>query len=116
MTISLHQNLLRKLAVCLAFTLYNVNICADGNTPAMGWSSWNTYHVNISDSLIMGQADALVRLGLKDVGYAQVNIDDGFFGHRDPSGKIQDRLLRGRNGTGPRRTPTLHRNMGSHEG
>ena len=25
-------------------------------TPLMGWSSWNTYGVNISDTLIMRQA------------------------------------------------------------
>ena len=29
----------------------------------MGWSSWNTYRVNISDSLIMRQADAMVEKG-----------------------------------------------------
>lgn len=51
--------------------------------PTMGWSSWNTYHVNISDSLIMRQADACVALGLKDAGYKYINIDDGFFGGRD---------------------------------
>lgn len=49
----------------------------------MGWSSWNTYHVHISDSLIMRQADACVSLGLKDAGYTYINIDDGFFGGRD---------------------------------
>lgn len=51
--------------------------------PTMGWSSWNTYRVNISDSLIMHQADELVRLGLDSAGYRFVNIDDGFFGGRD---------------------------------
>lgn len=55
-------------------------------TPVMGWSSWNTYHVNISDSLIMRQADALVSSGLKEAGYRFINIDDGFFGHRDSTG------------------------------
>lgn len=53
------------------------------NTPTMGWSSWNTYRVNISDELIRSQADALVRLGLKDVGYDHINIDDGYFGGRN---------------------------------
>ncbi len=52
----------------------------------MGWSSWNTYRVNISDSLIMRQADALVSSGLKDAGYRFINIDDGFFGRRDSTG------------------------------
>ena len=56
----------------------------------MGWSSWNTYHVNISDSLIMRQADAMVAKGLKRAGYKYVNIDDGYFGGRD---KQTGRLL-----------------------
>jgi hypothetical protein len=51
--------------------------------PTMGWSSWNTYRVNISDSLIMRQADAMVAQGLKEVGYNYINIDDGYFGGRD---------------------------------
>lgn len=54
-------------------------------TPIMGWSSWNTYHVDISDSLIRSQADAMVSLGLKKAGYDHINIDDGFFGGRDAS-------------------------------
>ena len=49
----------------------------------MGWSSWNTYHVNISDSLIMRQADAMAATGLREAGYTYVNIDDGYFGGRD---------------------------------
>ncbi len=58
--------------------------------PTMGWSSWNTYRINISDSLIMQQADAMVAQGLKDVGYTYVNIDDGFFGGRDSlSGRLK---------------------------
>ena len=56
----------------------------------MGWSSWNTYHVNISDSLIMRQADAMVAKGLKAAGYTFVNIDDGYFGGRD---KLTGQLL-----------------------
>ena len=52
-------------------------------TPTMGWSSWNTYSINISDSLIMRQADAMVETGLKDVGFKYINIDDGYFGGRD---------------------------------
>ena len=36
--------------------------------PTMGWSSWNTYRVNISDSLIMRQAEAMVAKGLKKAG------------------------------------------------
>ena len=55
----------------------------DIERPTMGWSSWNTYYIDINDSLIMSQADAMVRLGLKDAGFKYVNIDDGYFGGRD---------------------------------
>ncbi len=54
--------------------------------PLMGWSSWNAYMVDISDSIIMHQADLIVEKGLKDAGYGYVNIDDGFFGYRDSLG------------------------------
>lgn len=57
--------------------------------PLMGWSSWNAFFVNISDTLIMHQTDLLGELGLADVGYRQINIDDGFFGHRDSTGRMQ---------------------------
>lgn len=67
--------------------------------PVMGWSSWNTYHVNVSDDLIKSQADAMVRLGLKDAGYTHINIDDGFFGGRDQkTGKLLTHPLRFPNG------------------
>ena len=53
------------------------------NGPTMGWSSWNTYGVNINEALIKRQANAMVSKGLKDVGFDHINIDDGFFGGRD---------------------------------
>lgn len=56
--------------------------------PLMGWSSWNTYHVDINEELIKKQADALISHGLKDVGYIYINVDDGFFGQRDETGKM----------------------------
>ena len=57
---------------------------ADDSGPTMGWSSWNTYGVNISEQLIRQQAAAMVNKGLSDVGYKYINIDDGYFGGRDP--------------------------------
>lgn len=73
-----------------------------GNTvfdpPVMGWSSWNTYRVNINDTLIKRQADAMVRKGLKEVGYTYVNVDDGFFGWRDEKGKMHTHPQRFPNG------------------
>lgn len=72
------------LSTLMASTV--MSAAADGSTPLMGWSSWNTYRVNISDSLIMSQADALVSTGLAKAGYRQINVDDGFFGWRDSTG------------------------------
>ena len=56
--------------------------------PLMGWSSWNTYFVDINEELIKKQADAMISTGLKDAGYCYINIDDGFFGYRDAEGKM----------------------------
>ncbi len=52
-------------------------------TPTMGWSSWNTFGVNISEQIIKQQARAMVVQGFADVGYKYLNIDDGFFGGRN---------------------------------
>ncbi|WP_299230736.1 alpha-galactosidase, partial [uncultured Bacteroides sp.] len=61
---------------------------ANFDPPIMGWSSWNTYRVNINETLIKKQADAMVSLGFKDAGYSYINIDDGFFGYRDDVGML----------------------------
>lgn len=63
-------------------------------TPMMGWSSWNTYRININAPLICSQADAMVDLGLKDAGYNYINIDDGFFGYRDSTGLMHSHPVR----------------------
>ncbi|MBQ3629769.1 MAG: carbohydrate-binding protein [Prevotella sp.] len=58
------------------------------NPPTMGWSSWNTFALNISESLIKQQADAMVSTGLADAGYNYVNIDDGYWNGRSRDGKL----------------------------
>ena len=79
---------MKKILACLCLQAVTLtDVFSQRLTPIMGWSSWNTYRVNISDTLIMKQADALVSTGLKDVGYEFINIDDGFFGYRDSDGK-----------------------------
>jgi alpha-galactosidase len=47
-----------------------------GRLPAMGWNSWNEYGCDISQGLFITVAQRLVDLGLKDLGYEYVNIDD----------------------------------------
>lgn len=78
--------------LCFAFgnasaeTNYNVQ----SKTPIMGWSSWNTFRININEDLIKETADAMVEKGLKDAGYTFINIDDGFFAGRDDDGKLNN--------------------------
>ncbi len=73
---------MKKLLTLCCFTMMQTSLLAQDG-PTMGWSSWNTYGVNISDALIRRQADAMVAKGLKSVGYDHINIDDGFFGGRN---------------------------------
>lgn len=54
----------------------------------MGWSTWNTFGLNISEDVIKSQAEALVELGLSEVGYKYVNIDDGFWEGRNDDGSL----------------------------
>ena len=68
----------------------------------MGWSSWNTFDLNISESVIKGQADAMVSKKLFDVGYDHINIDDGYFGNRDAAtGQLKIHPTRFPNGLQP---------------
>ena len=56
--------------------------------PTMGWSSWNTFALNISEKIIENQADAMVKTGLKASGYEYINIDDGFWNGRGKDGQL----------------------------
>lgn len=57
-------------------------------TPPMGWNSWNKYSCNVSESLIMQMADAMVSSGMKDAGYEYIVIDDCWQVSRDENGEI----------------------------
>lgn len=57
-------------------------------TPPMGWNSWNKFACNVSDELIRGMADAIVKSGMKDAGYQYVVIDDCWQVSRDAAGNI----------------------------
>ena len=47
-----------------------------GETPPMGWNSWNGFGCNVDEKLIRETADAMVANGMKDAGYQYVVIDD----------------------------------------
>ena len=45
-------------------------------TPPLGFNHWNSWHCNVDENLIKQTADLFVSLGLKDLGYEYINIDD----------------------------------------
>ncbi|KAH8890710.1 glycoside hydrolase [Thozetella sp. PMI_491] len=48
-----------------------------GRTPALGWNSWNQGGCKAAtESVVLNTAKAFTELGLKDLGYIYVNIDD----------------------------------------
>ena len=75
-----------KTLIALALSLWGVGCYAQTvpDKPTMGWSSWNTFALNISEEIIKGQATAMRTQKLFKAGYDHINIDDGYFGGRDP--------------------------------
>lgn len=69
--------------------------------PLMGWSSWNTFGVEISEEIILDTARAMATNGLKDAGYTYVNIDDGFFWGHGEDGVLRFHPERFPNGMKP---------------
>jgi alpha-galactosidase len=57
-------------------------------TPPMGWNTWNKFGCNVSDELVRGMADAMVKSGMKDAGYQYIVIDDCWQVSRDASANI----------------------------
>ena len=47
-------------------------------TPPMGWDTWYSSYLKISDTLLRAEADAMVATGLADHGYSYIDIDDGW--------------------------------------
>ena len=61
------------------------NVC---DTPQMGWSSWNKFMTDVNEDIIKETVDALIELGLDEVGYKYINVDDGWHGQRDAEGNV----------------------------
>jgi alpha-galactosidase len=57
-------------------------------TPPMGFNTWNKFGCNVSDELVRGMADAMVKSGMKDAGYQYVVIDDCWQVARDANANI----------------------------
>ena len=79
----------------------SVRTPGDARRPLMGWSSWNSFAVNISEEIILDTARAMATNGLAAAGYRYVNIDDGYFGGRDAQGNHKIHPQRFPNGLKP---------------
>ncbi|KAL5356449.1 glycoside hydrolase superfamily [Aspergillus floccosus] len=49
-----------------------------GQTPQMGFNTWNSFKANYDESVIEHISDLMISLGLKDVGYNYLVLDEGW--------------------------------------
>ena len=69
--------------------LWSVRSFGDAPLPPMGWNSWNAFHTQVDEQKVMGSAKAIVVMGLRDLGYRYINIDDGWWQQRhQPDGRM----------------------------
>ena len=76
------------LAVVMSPSLLAAQQSTLAATPPMGWNSWNKFGCNVSEDMIRGMADAMVKSGMKDAGYQYIVIDDCWQISRDSNGNI----------------------------
>ncbi|WP_026651640.1 alpha-galactosidase [Butyrivibrio proteoclasticus] len=58
--------------------------------PAMGWNSWNAFGSGNTEALTKVMADRFVELGLKDLGYEFIILDDGCYKENRVEGKLSN--------------------------
>ena len=57
--------------------------------PAMGWNSWNYFGCNVSEAVIRNITRSMRKLGLQELGYRYINVDDCWSAlNRDKSGRL----------------------------
>lgn len=56
--------------------------------PAMGWNSWNAFGSGNTEFLTKATADKIVELGLNELGYEFVVLDDGCYKSERENGKL----------------------------
>ncbi|MGN0506504.1 MAG: alpha-galactosidase [Lachnospiraceae bacterium] len=66
--------------------------------PAMGWNSWNAFGSGNTEQLTKEMADALVALGLDQLGYRYVVLDDGCYKSERVDGKLSNETVKFPNG------------------
>jgi alpha-galactosidase len=56
--------------------------------PQMGWNNWNAFHCDVNESLLLSTAQQMVDLGLRDLGYNYIVMDDCWSIGRNSSGYL----------------------------
>ena len=79
---------MKKTILLSALLATAISVLAQ-RTPTMGWSSWNTFALNINEQVIRQQADVMHTSGLQEAGYRYVNIDDGYWDGRAADGHLR---------------------------
>ena len=93
---NLHHAGTSAIAIILLFILYPSLLAAQQQaspialapTPPMGWANWNHFFCDYDDGTIRSQADALVRTGMRDLGYKYLIIQECIAPTRDANGVI----------------------------
>ncbi|KAF8153649.1 glycoside hydrolase family 27 protein [Mycena galopus ATCC 62051] len=63
-------------SVSLFYGAHHPKVHRVGRLPVMGYNTWNAYHCNINETVMLETASLIKSLGLADVGYTYVNVDD----------------------------------------
>ncbi len=85
---------MKNLTFLIIFLSVSLNIFSQkfeglAPTPQMGWNSWNKFGTDINEQMVKEMADALIATGLKDAGYNQILLDDGWMAmERDAQGNL----------------------------
>ncbi|HKL98859.1 MAG TPA: alpha-galactosidase [Mobilitalea sp.] len=69
-----------------------------GRLPAMGWNSWNAFGSKNNEVLTKAMADEIVRLGLAELGYEYVVLDDGCYKSERVDGLLSNETMKFPNG------------------
>lgn len=56
--------------------------------PPMGWNSWNTFGVHVTEADVRSAADALIETGLAGLGYRYVVVDDNWEADERVNGRL----------------------------
>lgn len=65
-----------------------------GRLPAMGWNSWNAFGSKNNEALTKAMADAMVDLGLAELGYKYVVLDDGCYKSERVDGLLSNETIK----------------------